>query len=533
MTATQTAKAVTNHGICATCKQVVPAHHETREGSVYLVKVCPDCGRNETRVSTDASRYEEKRAQIGYCGEAEKSCALNCKSCNAHKPPTLVFLDVTNRCNMNCPICLANIPAMGFRFDPPREYFERIFARLSQIEPKPKIQLFGGEPTCREDLVELIELARDRYGLEARVVTNGIRLADEEYCQRLLATGCQLMFSFDGRNPAIYERTRKHPRAYEKKLKALENVRKYRRKSKITLMVCVGSGVNDEDMADLVAYCHEGRDFIAAMDLIPLTATWGPEQVDAGNTTIEDVERIMAAQIPGTLFFPAATLYRLGALRQTFDLGRLTFGGAHPNCEAVSAMVSDGQQYHPIGRYLKRPLNDVIAELLALDQRMAEKLPRSLLGKLFGQKGRRFVYGWALLRLIRHSMDTGEVLGPHPKAKMAQIAWGLVRGIKLKHLLRQHTHIHSLLRVIILPFEEAGCVEAARLVDCPAQFAYEHPETREVRFMPVCAWTLYKNDILRVTAEHYGVDHETGQEGLTGLKRRTEVLPDAVATAAP
>jgi len=522
----------TNRGICGTCRKVVPAHHETRDGSVYLVKVCPDCGRNETRVSTDATRFAEKRALIGYVGEAEKTCALNCKTCNAHKPPTLVFLDVTNRCNMNCPICLANIPAMGFRFDPPREYFERIFARLSQMDPRPKVQLFGGEPTCREDLVELIELARDRYGLEARVVTNGIRLADEEYCRRLLATGCQLMFSFDGRNPVAYERTRKHPNAYQKKLKALENVRKHRR-SKVTLMVCVGDGVNDKDMADLLAFCHEGRDFIAAMDLIPLTATWGPEQVDAGNTTIEDVERIMATQVPGTLFFPAGTLYRLAMLRQTFDLGRLTFGGAHPNCEAVSAMVSDGTQYQPIGKYLKRPFNQVIADLLALDQRMAAKLPRSLLGKVFGLKGRRFVYGWALLSLIRRSMDTRQVLGPHPLAKMARIVWGLACGTKLKHLLRQHSQVHGLLRVIILPFEEAGCVEAARLVDCPAQFAYEHPESREVRFMPVCAWTLYKNDILRVTADHYGVDHDTGQEGLAGLQKRDEVASAATPTATP
>lgn len=521
-----------NRAICSKCGKVVPARHEAKDGRVALIKDCPACGVSETIVSTNAARYQEKRELTGYRGDAEKTCGLNCTSCNTHKPPTLVFMDVTNRCNMNCPICLANIPAMGFRFDPPIAYFHKIFAKLSEMQPRPKIQLFGGEPTCREDLIDIIEMARDKYGLEARVVTNGIRLADEEYCKRLLATGCQLMFSFDGRSPAIYERTRKHPKGFERKLEALENVRKYH-KSKITLMVCLGEGINDEHLPDLVEYCHDGRDFIAAMDLIPLVATWGPEKIDTRNTTIEDVERIMAKQFPGMAFFPAGVMYKLMTLRQTFNLGRLTFGGAHPNCEAVSAMISDGKKYHAATKYLKRPLNDVLADLLALDAEMARALPNSFMGKLFGQRGRRLVYGRRLYQLARRSLDTREIFGGSMFPKLMKITWGLMRGERMKDLLRANTRAHGILRVIILPFEESECVEAARLVDCPAAFAYEHPITKEVRFMPVCAWAIHKNGILRQTAEAYGVDHETGQEGLTGLRKRTEHTEALAGSSAP
>ncbi len=520
------AKGTTNRGICSTCGKVAPARHEFRESQVVLIKECPDCGPTETVVSTNVERYRRKRELTGYSGEAEKTCGLNCLSCTAHKPPTLVFLDVTNRCNMNCPICLANIPAMGFRFDPPRAYFERIFAHLSTINPRPKIQLFGGEPTCREDLIELIEMARDTYGLEARVVTNGIRLADEDYCKRLLATGCQLMFSFDGRSPEIYARTRKSAGAYDKKLAALENIRKHR-KSKITIMVCVGEGINDTYLADLVQYCHEGRDFIAAIDLIPLTAHWGPEDIEAHSATIEDVERIMTREMPGTAFFPAAVMYRLETLRATFPIGRLTFGGAHPNCESVTAMISDGTAYAPLTKYLTRPLDDVIADVLALDQRMGAELPRSLLGRLFGRKGRQAVYARALYRLARSSVNLPAVFGGAGAGKVAKIVWGLLQGRKLKHLLRQHTRVHGFLRVIVLPFEEKECVEAARLVDCPAQFAYEHPVTKEVRLMPVCSWVIHKNPILRETAARYGVDARTGSDGLAALKKGADA--DAAA----
>ena len=309
-----------NRGFCTGCDTIVPTRHIIRDGKVYLLKECPDCGQSETLVSTNAERYYEKRSLLHYEGEAQKSCDLKCYDCKKHKAPTLVFLDVTNRCNMNCPICLANIPAMGFRFDPPIDYFKKVFARLTKFQPKPKIQLFGGEPTVREDLIDIINMARDDYGLSARVVTNGLRLANEEYAKKLLATGTQLMFSFDGRDPKIYNKTRKHSRALELKMKALENISKHA-KAKITVMTCVSEGLNDEALADLIDFCHEGRDYIAALDLMPLTATWGPEEVDAESATIEDVERLMKKAIPGVDFFPSGVLYRLDTLRSTFDVG--------------------------------------------------------------------------------------------------------------------------------------------------------------------------------------------------------------------
>ena len=164
---------------------------------------------------------------------------------------------------------------------------------------------------------------------------------------------------------------------------------------------------------------------------------------------------------------------------------------------------------------------------MALDARMAEDLPKSLLGRMLGRKGRQAVYGWALLRLARRHVRFDKVFGSGAWGKLARILWGVVRGRKVKDMLRAHTQCHSILRVIILPFEEKECVEAARLVDCPAAFAYEHPETGEIRLMPVCAWPAYKNDILRATADHYGVDDSTGQDGLTGLRHRAEVAGES------
>ncbi len=504
---------IENRGVCSKCDRIVVARHVVRGENVFLQKECPDCGLTEALISCDAERYEAKRKLTGYAGEAQHTCSLDCTHCSSHKQPTLVFIDVTNRCNMNCPICLANIPAMGFRFDPPMEYFERIFARLARMEPRPKIELFGGEPTMRKDLVRMIELARDKYGLAARVVTNGLRLADEKYCNELIGTGTELMFSFDGRHPGAYTETRKHPRALELKLKGLENVARHPQ-GKVTVMCCV-SDANEKHMADLVEYCHEKRHCIRALDLIPLSAEWGSGQhLNVKSTTNEGVENIMRREIPGLDFFPAGLLYQFHTLRATFDVGRMTFGGAHPNCELVSMMISDGERYHPVTRYLNGvSLEDLALEVGALDERMGKELPGHLASRLFGRLGRRYVYGRALLRLLLKRVDLREIFGGRAYLKLLRVIFGLVRGRKMKDLLRAHTRCQGILRMIVLPFEEKQCIEAARLADCPAAFPFEDPQTRQVNFMPVCAWPVFKNEVLRQTGKNYGTDSSAGEEG--------------------
>ena len=64
------------------------------------------------------------------------------------------------------------------------------FKHFAQNTPEPSIQHFGGEPTVRKDLIEIIRLSRS-YGLPTRVVTNGVRLADEEYFPRVVGILCR------------------------------------------------------------------------------------------------------------------------------------------------------------------------------------------------------------------------------------------------------------------------------------------------------------------------------------------------------
>lgn len=489
-------------GVCVTCHKIVPAENVERDGKIFLRKNCPDCGSCETLVSADAANWRAKRQLVGYDPCAPEKCALNCQSCKHGQAPTMVFVDVTNRCNMNCPICLANLTAMGFEFDPPMEYFDKIFKRVAQFERRPAIQLFGGEPTVRKDLVEIIELAAS-YGLSARVTTNGLALANEEYCNRLLDTNTQLMFSLDGRSPEIYERLRKHPTALERKLEALENVRRHGN-CKVTIMSAIGWNVNDHAVADLVQMCHDYRGTIVALDMIPLTESWGNESAGAEDNTVDDVEEIFRRAMPGAEFLPAAALQKIPNIERELKL-RLTFGGAHPNCESVTILVSDGEKYVPLSNFLKVSMKDLAEGLMALDEKLGRRFENGLLSKMFGATGRKIQIVTAMLGFFRKAADLRKIFVDHPAIGALKMAWGLAKGEKIGKLLGGPlTRLEGILRVIVLPFEEPGSIDNRRLADCPASFAFENPRTREIDFMPVCAWCLHKDEILRVTTERYG-----------------------------
>ncbi len=368
----------TNYGVCNECRKRVPAEHVVRDGRVYLRKDCPDCGPTEALVSSDADRWQLKRRMCHYEeGAAPLHCTLQCETCGFDHNPRMVFLDVTNRCNMNCPICIANIPGMGFEFHPPLAYFEHILTELGKRDPKPLVQLFGGEPTVRDDLFEIIEMARSN-GLDARIVTNGLKLADEEYCKKLCDYKVHVLLAFDGNDPAIYQRLRQNPGAHAKKLKALENLKKHSR-HKNTIMCCVARGINDQHMRGLIDFCHENRSSIKCLHCIPLTETWEEGEFETGvSTTTEDVEQIIDEAFPEDRveFIPAGLTEHLRRAAQFFGVLRLKFGGAHPNCESAAVLVSDGQRYWPLSHYLKMPLEEVAEQVVARCEKMDARLSR-------------------------------------------------------------------------------------------------------------------------------------------------------------
>ncbi|TFG76473.1 MAG: radical SAM protein [Chrysiogenales bacterium] len=102
--------------------------------------------------------------------------------------PYRMDMVLTYRCNINCSHC----------YNQRRESAELTTSEWKKIikilwdQGIPHIDFTGGEPTLREDLVELITYAED-LGLITGLLTNGVRLADAAYIRQLKQAGLDYM----------------------------------------------------------------------------------------------------------------------------------------------------------------------------------------------------------------------------------------------------------------------------------------------------------------------------------------------------
>jgi len=523
-----------NKSFCLKCGELVPSRRVVRDENVYLVKDCPKCGTTEALVSSDPARHFLKRELDP--GADHPTCPnVQCRACKVHKRPRYAFVDVTNRCNMNCPMCADGVRGHGFVFEPPMDYFKAIFDHLAGFEPKPTIALFGGEPTVRDDLLEIIALARS-YGFNTRVLTNGIRMADPDYCAKLVGTHAHLLVSYDGGNREAYARMRGSDKFFDKKQQAIENIRKQPR-GRISYVTCLAWGMNDDRLPEILDFCLPQHPMLHGIYLMPLVQTWEPEEFDyePARMTTEDVERMLAACFPGydVQFIPLGVASEITTLVSLFDRDPFPYHGTHPNCESLYVLISDGQKYLPVDHFLRTNLPGFAKAFLDLEMKLRERQKRwatSRLGRtLDALRLKRFVlrasaFGGVLWRAVRYVRFGRMVKGWGP-AKLYHLGAFLFKKLILRKKSREarkgHLNILDALRVVILPLEDNPILETERLERCPSTHVTYNPKTGEFNYIPVCSWRLHNKQVLREIADAYAeLGHKPLKKSSTGATNR-------------
>lgn len=485
-------------GLCEKCSRPSDACYEIRNNQVYLVKFCRDCGRTASLVTKDARKWRWKRDIAGYQEPVVQECSMNCAACDhqAHRKPTTVAIDVTNLCNQRCPICLAYVDAMGFAYQPPLEYFDKIFKHFLSQDPRPNMCFFGGEPTVHPQFTDIVKLARS-YGFQVQLFTNGIRLADKSYCRELCSLGIQVNFGLDGTVPEIY-RTLRGDNSLAVKRKAFDNVIECG-VNKLAVITTVAVGVNDENMSDLLGFIHGYRQQVSVWGFVPLTPCWEPGKVPLEPTTTECVENVFEKMIPEIEFVPTGMM-KFDVLSRFF--GRQTLGGSHPNCESATLLVSDGEQYHPISAYLTLPLSELLVRLRRLDKKLASKSAALPAG---GVRRKLFeaVTALQVVRILARSLDLPRIFGKRTLLNALVALADFLRGRKIDRILNERTQFKNVLTLITIPYEDKGGLEDARLADCPAVFAYEDVRTGRIKTTAFCSWQTIKDDVCREIQARY------------------------------
>ena len=148
--------------LCPICMQVVDSKIVERDGAVYMKKLCPNHGPSSVYLWPDVEHYNWMRSfRVPFkrrktAADFSSQCPTSCGLCSQHqRHSTLIELEVTQRCNLRCPVCFMS--AQAAPPDPTLEQLEIIFSQIyAKSGRQTSLQLTGGEPTLRKDLPEIV-----------------------------------------------------------------------------------------------------------------------------------------------------------------------------------------------------------------------------------------------------------------------------------------------------------------------------------------------------------------------------------------
>lgn len=352
--------------LCPSCYAILDAEIFERDGQVFIRKTCPTHGEFEDIYWSDAEQYY-RMASFGEIGSGlenprtkiVKGCPFDCGICPEHKSySVLTIIDVTNQCNLRCPICFAHAGASGYVYEPSKEIIFKIIDNLRSNLPIAPValQFSGGEPTLRDDLPELVEYALKSGFPHVEVNSNGIRLANDfNYLMKLKNAGLSTVYlQFDGVTPEPYVKTR-GTNLLPTKLKALENFRKAEHLS-VVLVPTLVNGVNDNQVGDIIFFAAKNFDIVRAVNFQPVSVTGRIHRDDLKRMriTISDFMKLAEQQTAGRIrpsdFYPMPFVIPFARAVGAINGVHYTEFTAHPHCGVATFVIVKDDEIVPITR---------------------------------------------------------------------------------------------------------------------------------------------------------------------------------------
>jgi uncharacterized radical SAM superfamily Fe-S cluster-containing enzyme len=330
------------------------------DGKIYIRKKCMKHGEFKSIVFSDAKVYE-KWERYKVTGEGPKDVNPMPLSGEELYPKhysqsVLTNLFITNRCNLRCSYCFANSGAEGFVYNPSLDEIRKMLKQVREEKPVPSkaLQITGGEPTIRDDLFDIIEIAKELGFSHIQLNTNGIRLSESaEYCRKLRDAGINTIYmSFDGltkdANPWV-----------EQHKQAVENCRKAG--LGLVLVPVVIKDMNLDQLGDIVQYAKENVDVVRGVNFQPISFTGRitnitdeqrkKERVDYVEA-FESIEKKTGGQVTRDDFYPVPFVYPISKLVETLKGERQVEFTANPKCGGATYVFVDNGKLIPITRFI-------------------------------------------------------------------------------------------------------------------------------------------------------------------------------------
>jgi len=370
--------------LCPECLKVIDARLFEEDGAVYMEKTCAEHGDFRDKIYSDAKLYlkmeqfefgDNRGLENPQLPDAVK-CPDDCGMCSLHTSHTVLSnVDLTNRCNLTCPVCFANANVQGYLYEPSFEQVRLMLQTLRDQRPTPNrvVQFSGGEPTLHPRFHDVLRMATEMGFTHIQCATNGILFADLEFARASKEAGLHTLYlQFDGVTDEVYLRMR-GVRLLEQKLAAIENCR--RAGLKIIFVPTIVKGVNDHEIGAMIRLAIDNIDTVSGFSFQPVcfTGRINRRELEAKRFTQSDLAHCVADQTGLTDtyddWFPLSCTSPFSKLLtglQNFNRPNLT---SHPHCAMGTYLYVDprSKKAVPITKFFDMPAMLREIDLLARD----------------------------------------------------------------------------------------------------------------------------------------------------------------------
>jgi uncharacterized radical SAM superfamily Fe-S cluster-containing enzyme len=413
--------------LCPECLRVIRATIEEADGRVFLRKRCLTHGAYDELLSSDATFYRlmlardrSAHAALSPAAATAPDCPRACGLCADHlNRPVMVNIDLTNRCNLRCPICFADADARREVAELSLDQVRRLLDMSCAVSayPPPCLQYTGGEPTLHPEFLAAVREAKARKFAQIQAATNGVRFAREpDFAARAGEAGLNVAYlQFDGVSDEVYRRLRGRP-LLELKLAALENL--YAAGIRTILVPTIVKGVNDDQLGRILTFAIEHSAEVCAVSWQPVAFTGRLDYAQrlAQRFTVADLAHALERQT-GLVqayrdWYPFCFVDPFARLIEALDGSPTMTLGCSPACGAATYLIVDSRARTatPLPSFV-----NVEALMETLGRAAARLKGRGLLGRLHAARelrrlqrfhdSRRGPPGWSFEQFVDFLLD--------------------------------------------------------------------------------------------------------------------------------
>jgi len=473
--------------VCPYCYKVLPATIVERSGRVYIKRICPEHGLIEEVYYGDVEFYkkvmtfqDEGRGSRHIYTPIKTLCPFNCGLCGMHKQHSaLINLVVTNRCDLSCWYCFFYAEMSGYLYEPTIDQIRNMVRSVKKQGVTVAVQLTGGEPLLREDLVEIVKLLRDEGVRHIQLNTNGIKFAEMfiknpaeavEFAKNLRTSGLNTVYlSFDG----VTSRTN------WKNHWEVPYIFEVFRRSGITSVVLVPTvikGMNTDELGAIVKFAAKHVDIVRSVNFQPvsLTGLMKKHEREKYRITIPEVVKLIEEQTDGEItrdsWFPVNASVIFSRFIEGFS-GEFKFEMAnHPVCGVGTYVYVDKSE----GKVKLIPITNFI-DIEGLLEYLRDKWRDLISG------GSRVLTGLRLLYSIRKFID-------QEKAPREVDVFKILVNIVLKRSYNALGELHyKLLFIGQMHFMDLYNYDIQRVQRCNIHYAVP-----DGRLIPFCAFNIFE-----------------------------------------